>query len=33
MVGRSADVGRRRALAGSVTTVTALPIVSKNSTE
>ncbi len=31
--GRSAGVGRRRALAGSVTTATVLPVMSKNSTE
>lgn len=31
--GRSAGVGRRRALAGSVTTATVFPIMSKNSTE
>lgn len=31
--GRSAGVGRRRALAGSATTATVLPVVSKNSTE
>jgi len=32
-VGRSAGVGSRRALAGSVTTATVLPVMSKNSTE
>jgi hypothetical protein len=31
--GRSAGVGRRKALAGSVTTATVLPVMSKNSTE
>ena len=31
--GRSAGVGRRRALAGNVTTATVLPVMSKNSTE
>src|SRR5712691_5181834 len=31
--GRSVGVGRRRALAGTVTTATVLPIMSKNSTE
>jgi len=31
--GRSAGVGRRNALAGIVTTVTVLPVMSKNSTE
>ena len=31
--GRSAGVGTRRALAGSVTTATVLPVMSKNSTE
>ena len=31
--GRSAGVGRRRALAGRVTTATVLPVMSKNSTE
>jgi hypothetical protein len=31
--GRSAGVGRRRALAGNVTTATVLPVMSKNSTD
>ena len=31
--GRSAGVGRRNALAGTVTTATVLPVMSKNSTE